>query len=114
MYDTGARPPAKVGGRLVTINHANSSGSGFAFVGKRDATVSLLPGTKLQFDKCIRYFHNFSHLRFGGQKVARFLRCSTNDSSSSYDALELADGRIVVLSELAVGQTATVSPGFLG
>jgi hypothetical protein len=108
MNDLVTSPLAKVGDRVVTIGFASSSGGGFAFVENRDATVCLLPGTELRFDRSTRYFHNLRHLRFGGQKVAWFLRCSTDESRSSFDALELADGRIVMLSELAAGQTATV------
>ena len=92
----------------MTIKLANLGGGGFAFVGTRHTTVCLLPGTELRFDRSIRYFHNFSHLRFGGQKVARFRHFSTDESSGSCDALELSDGRIVRLAELAAGQTAAV------
>jgi hypothetical protein len=62
----------------------------------------------LEFDKAIRYHYRFSGLRFGGRKVARFRRLSTAVSNGSHDVLELLDGRVIMLTELATGQAATV------
>ena len=89
MNDLVTSPLAKVGDRVVTIGFASSSGGGFAFVENRDATVRLLPGTELRFDRSTRYFHNLRHLRFGGQKVAWFLRCSTDESGAASMHLSL-------------------------
>jgi hypothetical protein len=103
-----ASRPAKVGEKLVTIRFADTASCGFAAVGEPGAAVRLLPGTELEFDNAIRYHHRFSRLRFGGRKAARVRRLSTDGSSGSCDALELSDGRIVMLMQLAAGQTTTV------
>lgn len=101
--------PAKVGDRLVTTDFAKPGTRGFAAVGKLDVAVCLVPGTELAFEKDIRYHHRFSSLRFCiSHKIARFRRFNMDGPSAGHDALELADGRIVMLAELAAGQTATV------
>src|SRR5271156_5817636 len=106
MSNPVAAPPAKVGDKLVTTR---SSVCGFAAVGKPDAPVSLLHGTELEFEKNIKYYHRFSLLRFSrSYKAAKFRECIIGNPGDEHDALEFPDGRTVMVSELAVGQTATV------
>ncbi len=119
MDDLLASRPVKAGDKLATTKFENLSTCGFAAVGKPEAAVRLLPGTELGFDNDIRYYNRFSLLRFCvSHKTARFRQFSINGSDADHDALEFPDGRIVMLSELAAGQTATVMqvpprvPGF--
>ena len=106
MSSPAAAPPAKIGDKLVTTR---SRACGFAAVGKPDAPVSLLPGTELAFEKDIKYYHRFSLLRFSrGCKTAKFRQFNIGKSRDEHDAIEFPDGRIVMVSELAAGQTATV------
>jgi hypothetical protein len=99
---------ASIGDKLITKGSATSGCSGFGLVEEPDATVYLIPGTELAFDKDIQYHDRFSVLRFRVEhKKARFRQFS-NDSNASRFALELADGLLVMLAELAAGQTATV------
>ena len=98
--------PAKIGDELIT---SRSSPCGFAAVGKPDGAISLLTGTELAFDKDIKYYHRFSLLRFSrGYKAAKFRQFSPGKHSDECDAIEFSDGRIVMVSELVDGQTATV------
>ena len=108
MNDPNALPVAKTGDRLVTIESGDSGVCGFALVGRPGEAIRLLPDTTLEFDKEIRHFHRFSRLRFRiGHKTARF-RHFPRDANANNDALELADGRLIMLTELAAEQTATV------
>jgi hypothetical protein len=99
---------ARAGDKLLTISLRPGGSCGFVTVGESGAVVRLLPGTELEFDKAIRFHHRFSGLRFGGCKVAKFRRLSTTVSNGSHNVLELSDGRIVTLTQLATGQAATV------
>jgi hypothetical protein len=106
MSNLGAVPLAKIGDKLVTTR---SSTCGFAAVGKPDGAISLLPGTELAFEKDIKYYRRFSLLRFSRDyRSAKFQRFNIGKSRDEHDALEFPDGRIVMVSELVAGQTATV------
>ena len=106
MSNPGAMSPAKIGDKLVTTR---SSACGFAAVGTPDAAVLLVPGTELEFDKDIKYYRRFSLLRFSrGYKTAKFRHFNTGIAGGEQDLIEFADGRIVMVSELVAGQTATV------
>jgi hypothetical protein len=106
MSSPAAAPPAKIGDKLVTTR---SRACGFAAVGKPDAPIYLLPGTELAFEKVIKYYHRFSLLRFSrGHKTAKFRQFDIGKCRGEHDAIEFPDGRIVMVSELVGGQTATV------
>jgi len=49
-------------------------------------------------------------MRFGsiGARLARFRKIEQNLTDTHHDALEFANGKIVLLTTLRVGQTATV------
>jgi len=99
---------ARVGDKLITTDLVESGLSGFALAERPEVPVSLIPGTELRFDKDIHYYHRFSGLRFCvSHKTARF-RQFLDGTSASGGSLELADGRIVMLTELAAGQSATI------
>jgi hypothetical protein len=116
-----ASRPAKVSDKLVTTELARSSARGFAAVGEHGAklvihdsppqvAVCLLPGTELAFDEDVRYDRAFS--LFGkprvNHKVARFRQIDMDDPHVQHDALEFPDGRVLKVTQLVAGQTATV------
>ena len=109
-----ASRPAKVGDELVTTNFTNSLTRGFAAVGEPDVAVCLLPGTELAFEKEAEYDHPLAWIlprsRFGKlrQTVARFRQINMDKPSAHHDALEFANGKIVLLTRLCAGQRATV------
>lgn len=113
--------PAKIGDKLATTKVARSRARGFAAVGERgpklvihdtppEVAVCLLPGTELAFDNEVRYDQAFS--LFGkprvNHKVARFRQIDLGDPHVQHDALEFPDGRVLKLTQLVEGQTATV------
>ena len=72
--------------------------------------VCLLPGTELAFEDDVHYdraLRVFGKARVN-HKVARFRQVNMNDPHVHHDALEFPDGRIVKVTRLVAGQTATV------
>jgi hypothetical protein len=109
-----ASRPAKVGDKLITTQFWNSTTGGFSAVGEPKVAVCLLPGTEVVFEsevqRKITRFRSF----FNGKpdyirhKVARFRQVNLENPYTHHDALEFPDGQIVLLTELCVGQQATV------
>ena len=105
-----ASRPAKVGDKLITTHFENSVTCGFAAVEERNVAVCLLPGTELVFHEKVEYervFKLFGRVRLN-QGVARFRQVDKDNPHTHHDALEFADGRIVLLTRLVAGQTATI------
>ena len=105
-----ASRPARVGDRLKTSGFKNTPSRGFADVNDPDVAVCLLPGTEVVFDRDAEYD---GRLRFFGPapvgaSAARFRRVNENMNTHHHDALEFANGKLVLLTQLRVGQMATV------
>jgi len=113
LHDVASRP-AKVGDKLVTTRFTNSLTRGFSAVGEPNVAVCLLPGTELAFEKEAECDHLLARIvpraGFGkiGQTAARFRQVNMDKPSVHHDALEFADGKIVLLTRLTPGQHATV------
>lgn len=126
---TVASRPGKVGDQLVTTKFPNSVTRGFSAVGEPHVAICLLPGTEIAFEKQpeyrdplarrfsgfekeAEYRHRFARLFCGLRivpgKVARFRQINLDMPHTHHDALEFADGRIVLLTQLCPGQRATV------
>jgi len=107
-----ASRPAKVGDKLTTHNF-NITG-GFAAVSDLNVAVCLMPGTELVFEDGAVYNHPLSRLlprsRFGkvGAAMARFRQINMDKPYVHHDALEFANGKIVLVTRLRPGQRATV------
>ncbi len=105
---------AKVGDQLVTTNFCNSATRGFAAVGEPAVAVCLKPGTEVAFMQEAEHRHPLARLlprfRFGkiGAKLARFRQINLKYPNAHHDALEFANGRIVLVHELCPGQRACV------
>jgi hypothetical protein len=102
-----ASRPAKVGDKLSITSFHGTWTQGFAAVGEPNVAVCLLPGTEVAFDKEVRH-GNFWRSKNTGQKAAVFRQLDKNTPSVFHDALEFADGQIVLLTRLRKGQHATV------
>jgi hypothetical protein len=107
--DFVASRPAMVGDKLISTKFANALTRGFASVDDVNVAVCLLPGTELAFDRDIEY-QNFLNTvpRRLPQRVARFRKINENEPKAHHDALEFADGQVVLVSRLCEGQRATV------
>ena len=109
-----ASRPAVVGDKLISNGFSRSGTRGFAAIGEPDVAVCLLPGTELAFEAEVQYEHPFDRLmpglQFGfvGESLARFRRVNVERPLAHHDALEFANGQIVLLTRLLPGQRATV------
>jgi hypothetical protein len=102
--------PAKVGDKLVTTRFRQVITGGFCAIGEPQVAVCLQPGTELAFDRvieCEGWLRLFWPRQFRST-VARFRRVNEREPSMHHDALELPDGRTVLLTSLRQGQHATV------
>jgi hypothetical protein len=101
-----ASRPAKAGERLVSSGFPRTATRGFAAIDNRNVAVCLLPGTELAFEKDIECSRAFFFVRRMGASTARFRQLEIHDSHR--DALELPDGRIVMVTDLRPNQFARV------
>lgn len=101
-----ASRPAKAGDELLTTKFSHSETRGFSAIGEPNVAVCLLPGTEVAFEEEAQCSHPFARLmpklRFGklGEKLARFRQVNIDDPNTHHDALEFANGKIVLLTRL--------------
>jgi hypothetical protein len=103
--------PAKVGDKLTTRDFGTGT-RGFAGAEDKTQAVCVLPGTELAFCSAVtitkprfligRNVETLSHT------TAIFRQVNKDQEWKHHDALELPDGRIVLLTQLSEGQEATV------
>jgi len=105
-----ASRPAKVGDKLVSTRFPGTTTRGFAAVDDPHMAVCLLPGTELAFDEEIECQGalGFMSTQKLGQTLARFRHINEDRPHMHHDALEIPDGRTVLLTHLLEGQRATV------
>jgi hypothetical protein len=105
---------ARVGDELVTTQFAECLTRGFSAVGEPNVAVCLLPGTEIAFEMEAEYRHPFAWFFRGRRpgkldgRVARFRQINLHKPQTHHDALEFADGKTVLLTQLHPGQRATV------
>jgi hypothetical protein len=102
--------PARVGDQLVTSDFPGTMTRGFAALGHPGTAVCLVPGTEIAFAQEAQRKHLFASFGFGklAEHVARFRQINMHDPLKHHDALEFANGRIVLVTELRLGQRVTV------
>jgi hypothetical protein len=104
-----ASRPAAVSDRLIVTNFRHTITRGFAGAGDMNVAVCLRPGTEIAFDREVRYERVPALWRKTARsKVARFRQVDVHVPHVHHDALEFADGTIVLLAHLLPGQWATV------
>lgn len=103
--------PAKVDDKLIVSRFSSTSSIGFCCPEKDAHTVvCVMPGTELAFaDKITQGGIGF----FGKDKIhphktARFRQVYPDNPHTHHDALELPDGKVLILHSLKPGQVATV------
>ncbi|MDR3570938.1 MAG: hypothetical protein P4L81_01925 [Candidatus Pacebacteria bacterium] len=69
--------------------------------------MCMLPGTEIEFEKTARRKAAF-FTRSVKSKLARFRQINTDRLDTHHDALEFANGAIVLVTDLAPDQKATV------
>ena len=99
---------AEVGDKLITTGFPHTISRGFASVDDPKVAICLLPGTELAFEDEVRCETGMVFSRRLGHKVARFRQIDKGQRNRHHDALELPDGKIVLLTHLCKGQRAAV------
>ena len=100
---------AKVEDVLKTSAFIGTTSHGFTPVGEPNVACCVRPGTEIAFTETIKYRETWVMTYADtGQKLARFRQVNLENKHVHHDALELADGRIIMLNDLEPGQTATV------
>lgn len=103
-----ATTPAAIGDKLVTTRFPGTSTRGFCAAGEPNVAVCIPPGAELAFDEDVRYGVLFRWLGRPKSRVAVFRQINMHRPNEHHDALEFANGRIVLLTRLRPGQVATV------
>jgi hypothetical protein len=102
--------PAKVGDELVVRNFGTGT-CGFAPAGEKNKiAVCVMPGTEIAFEDKIVVTNPslFSWGRTINAKTAIFRQINKDRVAAHHDALEMPDGKIVMLTVLETGQRARV------
>ena len=102
--------PAKVGDKLVSHDFGTGT-RGFATVDDPGCAVCLTPGTELAFASdvaCLPAGLLGWKTKTINYRTAIFRQVNKEKLAAHHDALEFPDGRIVHLTLLCEGQTATV------
>jgi hypothetical protein len=98
---------ARLGDRLVTQGFLGTLTHGFAAEEDRSTAICLLPGTELAFDQNVKVKGIFFYKSLG-VSTAIFRQVDVDNPYRFHDALEFADGTIVLLTMLKNGQRASV------
>lgn len=102
--------PAKVGDELVSTRFPQASTRGFCAAGRPDVAVCVMPGTELAFAADIESERGLGLLpnRKHHARLARFRQIDLDKPYVHHDALELPNGQLLMVTNLAEGQRATV------
>ena len=103
--------PARVGDKLTTRDFGSLT-RGFAAAENARVAVCVLPGTELAFSSAVKIADFRFIVRWQEEKLSHataiFRQVNKDEPRKHHDALELPDGRIVLLTQLCEGQEATV------
>ena len=99
--------PAESAETIVTSEFVGTKTRGFASPADPTTAVCLRPGTEVVFDTNA-YSEGWLFRRSIGERLARFRQVDLDKPAQHHDALEFANGTIVLVTDLLVGQRATV------
>ena len=103
-----ASRPAKVGETLISTTFRGTATRGFALESEPNVAVCMLPGTELAFAEDVRYDSRWLWTRTIRERVAKFNTIEKHVPDRHHDAVEFADGRHVLVTQLCEGQRVTV------
>ena len=106
LYLSASRP-AELAETIAITEFFGTRTRGFASPLDPTTAVCLRPGTEIAFEA--NAFIQGVLFRWPvRERLARFRQIDLDKPNQHHDALEFANGRIVLVTDLAVGQTATV------
>jgi hypothetical protein len=101
-----ATRPAEVAETLVSTEFSTGT-RGFAGPDNPQIAVCLRPGTEIAFEKDAQTDGMMLRKNIG-DRLARFRQINIDRAHQHHDALEFSNGTIVLVTDLAAGQRATV------
>jgi hypothetical protein len=101
-----ATRPAEVAETLISTDFSTGT-RGFASPDNPQVAVCLRPGTEIAFEKDVQTDRMMFRKNIG-DRLARFRQIDLNRRYQHHDALEFSNGTIVLVTDLAGGQRATV------
>ncbi len=102
-----ATRPAEVGETLVSNSFPHTTTRGFTSETEPNVAVCLRPGTELAFESEVLRDGLVFHRKIG-DRMARFREVNVDDPNKHHDALEFANGTVVMVTDLIPGQRVTV------
>lgn len=99
--------PAEVGETIVSSAFAGTTTRGFTSPSDPATAVCLRPGTEVVFDDFVRADGRIFN-RVIRERLARFRQVDTDKPNYHHDALEFANGTIVLVTDLVIGQRAAI------
>jgi hypothetical protein len=102
-----ATRPAEVAETLVSTKFSSTVTRGFASLADPHVAVCLRPGTEIAFENDVQV-EGIVFRRNVRDRLARFRQIDMDRSACHHDALEFSNGEIVLVTDLKVGQRATV------
>ncbi len=102
-----ATRPAAVADTLVAAKFKSTITHGFASPDDPDVAICLRPGTELAFENDVRVRRMLFRINIR-DRLARFRQINLDNPTEHHDALEFSNGKIVLVTDLVVGQRAKV------
>lgn len=99
--------PAELADTIVTSEFFGTTTRGFASPCDSTTAVCLRPGTEIAFEQNV-YVRRMWFRRSVKDRLARFRQIDLDKPAQHHDALEFANGTIVLVTDLVAGQRATV------
>jgi hypothetical protein len=102
--------PVRLGEVLTTTRFPLTWTRGFAAPDEPNVAVCVMPGTELAFEQDLVWDRPFSFFRRKPTtgKLVSFRHVNPGNPHAHHDAVELPDGRMILLTILRPGQRATV------
>ena len=101
-----ATRPAEVG-ETLTNSFPHTTTRGFTSETEPNVAVCLRPGTELAFETEVLRDGLVFHRKIG-DRMARFREVNGDDPNKHHDALEFANGTVVMVTDLMPGQRVKV------
>ncbi|WP_354069070.1 hypothetical protein [Bradyrhizobium sp. LB5.2] len=101
-----ASRPAEVAETLISAEFRGTTTRGFASARDPTVAVCLLPGTEIAFEQDVRV-RGFMFQKKVRDRMARFRQLDRSPDRHR-DALEFSNGRIILVTDLVIGQKASV------
>jgi hypothetical protein len=102
-----ATRPAEVAETLVSTKFQSTATRGFASQDNPKVAVCLRPGTEIAFERDVQA-EGIMFRKNIGDRLARFRQINLNKPAQHHDALEFSNGAVVLVTDLVIGQRATV------